>query len=237
MEPNGGDSAELCIERLTRKLSEVEAVVTASEGKANHMRKERDAAKTENEKLRKEVARLKNELLKVRMNSALKEKEITDVLDVKDGSKGTGYIDSDHLVDQKRRGSLPVSTMWRQTGARRGIFDHPKDLRKLLDKKSNELVQHRQQYRIFENKFQDEVNRCSKLEQDTECLKQLLVDLLGIHGRYHRSYVFPCSNFSAVVFLVLIFFDAYCHIRICDEQLSFLNELKNSAYKVFYRRE
>lgn len=90
MEPNGGDSAELCIERLTRKLSEVEAVVTASEGKANHMRKERDAAKTENEKLRKEVARLKNELLKVRMNSALKEKEITDVLDVKDGSKGTG---------------------------------------------------------------------------------------------------------------------------------------------------
>lgn len=116
-----------------------------------------------------------------------------------------GYIDSDHLVDQKRRGSLPVSTMWRQTGARRGIFDHPKDLRKLLDKKSNELVQHRQQYRIFENKCQDEVNRCSKLEQDTECLKQLLVDLLGIHGRYHRSYVFPCSNFSAVVFLVLIF--------------------------------
>ena len=90
MEQNGDDSAELCIERLTRKLSEVEAIVTASEGKANHMRKERDAAKTENEKLRKEVARLKNELLKVRMNSALKEKEVTDVLDVKDGSKGTG---------------------------------------------------------------------------------------------------------------------------------------------------
>ena len=93
MEPNGGNSAELCIERLTRKLSEVEAVVTASEGKANHMRKERDVAKTENEKLRKEVARLKNELLKVRMNSALREKEVPDELDVKDGSKGTGnYI-------------------------------------------------------------------------------------------------------------------------------------------------
>lgn len=90
MEPNGGDSAELCIERLTRKLSEVEAVVTASEGKANHMKKERDVAKLENEKLRKEVARLKNELLKVRMNSALKEKEVIDVLDVKVGSKGTG---------------------------------------------------------------------------------------------------------------------------------------------------
>ena len=90
MESNGGDSAELCIERLTRKLSEVEAVVKASEGRANHMRKERDSAKTENEKLRKEVARLQNELLKVRMNSALKDKEITDVLDVKDESKGTG---------------------------------------------------------------------------------------------------------------------------------------------------
>ena len=86
MEPNGGDSAELCIERLTRKLSEVEAVVMDSEGKANYMRKERDAAKTENEKLRKEVARLKNELLKLRMNSALKEKEATDVLDVKNGA-------------------------------------------------------------------------------------------------------------------------------------------------------
>lgn len=90
MEQNGDDSAELCIGRLTRKLSEVEAVVTASEGKANHMRKERDVAKMENEKLRKEVARLKNELLKVQMNSALKEKEVTHALDVKDGSKGTG---------------------------------------------------------------------------------------------------------------------------------------------------
>lgn len=90
MEPNGGDTAELCIERLSRKLSEVETVVATREGKANHMRKERDAAKTENEKLRKEVARLKNELLKVRMDTALKEKEITEVLDVKDGSNGAG---------------------------------------------------------------------------------------------------------------------------------------------------
>ena len=117
-----------------------------------------------------------------------------------------GNVDSSLLVDQKRRGSLPVSTMWRQTGTRRGILDHSKDLRKLLDKRSNELVQQRQQYRIFENKFQDEVNRCSKLEQDTERLKQLLVDLLGIHGRYHRFYVFPCSNFKTMVFLVLISF-------------------------------
>ena len=115
-----------------------------------------------------------------------------------------GNINSDNLVDQKRRGSLPVSATWRQTGARRGAFDHPKDLRKLLEKRSNELLQQRQQYRIFENKFQGEVNRCSKLEQDTERLKQLLIDLLGIHGRVHRSYVFPCSNFSAAVFLVLI---------------------------------
>lgn len=138
--------------------------------------------------------------LKVKLNT-----ELCSALRISSLYTKPGSIDSDLLVDQKRRGSLPVSAMWRQTG-RKGIFDHPKDLRKLLDKRSNELLQQRQQYRIFENKFQDEANRCSKLEQDTERLKQLLVDLLGIHGRYHRSYVFQCSNFKAVVILVLIVF-------------------------------
>lgn len=114
-------------------------------------------------------------------------------------------IDCDLLTSQNRRRSLPVTARWRQTG-RRVSLDHPTDLRKLLDKRSNELLQQRQQYRIFENKFQCEAERCSKLEQDTERLKKLVLDLLGIHDeRYHRSSgVLPCSNYTAVFLLVLI---------------------------------
>lgn len=83
-------------------------------------------------------------------------------------------------------------------------------MRKLLDKRSNELLQQRQHYRIFENKFESEAERCSKLEQDAERLKQLLGDLLGIHGRYHRSFVFPCGKkvtvavFAALIALTII---------------------------------
>ena len=87
---------------------------------------------------------------------------------------------------------------------RRGSADHHKDLRKLLDKRSDELLQQRQQYRIFENRFKQEELRCRRLEQDTECLKQLLVDLLSIHSRYHRSNMFPCSKVTGVVISVLI---------------------------------
>ncbi|XP_078364398.1 uncharacterized protein LOC144648816 [Oculina patagonica] len=205
MEPNDGDTAELCIERLSRKLSEVEVVMATSEGKANQLKKERDVARKANERLRKEVTRLNNELLKVRMNAALNEMEIIEELDDKDGANGAGYIDGAFLTSQNRRRSLPVTARWRQTG-RRGSLDQPADLRKLLDKRSNELLQQRQQYRIFENKFHCEAKRCSKLEQDTKRLKQLVQDLLGIHdGRYHRSSgVLSCSKNRAVFLLVFI---------------------------------
>lgn len=91
-EPNEGDAAELCIERLSRKLAEVEIVMATSEGKANQMRKERDAARTTNERLRKEITRLNNELFKVRMNTALKEVEIREEQDSKDGTNGEGKL-------------------------------------------------------------------------------------------------------------------------------------------------
>ena len=110
-----------------------------------------------------------------------------------------GSINSDLFMSQRRRGSLPVTSLRRRDSA-----DHPRDLRKLLDKRSNELLQQRQQYRIFENRFKQEEDRCRKLEQDTERLKQLLVDLLSIHSRYHRYHVFPCNNTTAVVICVLI---------------------------------
>lgn len=64
------DSAEVCIRRLSRKLSEVEIVMATQEGKANQMKKERDAERSENEQLKKEVRRLNNELLKERTISA-----------------------------------------------------------------------------------------------------------------------------------------------------------------------
>lgn len=105
----------------------------------------------------------------------------------------------DLAMKRRRRGSLPVASM-----RRRGSADHHKDLRKLLDKRSDELLQQRQQYRIFENRFKQEELRCRRLEQDTERLKQLLVDLLSIHSRYHRSYMFPCSKVTGVVISVLI---------------------------------
>lgn len=81
------DSAEVCIRRLSRKLSEVEIVMATQEGKANQMKKERDAERSENEQLKKEVRRLNNELLKEKTISAAlikrnckeeNDKEITD---------------------------------------------------------------------------------------------------------------------------------------------------------------
>ena len=81
------DSAEVCFRRLSRKLSEVEIVMATQQGKANQMKKERDAERSENEQLKKEVRRLKNELLKEKTISAAlikrnckeeNDKEITD---------------------------------------------------------------------------------------------------------------------------------------------------------------
>lgn len=91
-DPDHCDNAELCIKRLSRKLTEVEIVMTTQEGKTNQMRKERDAERAENERLRKEITKLNNELLRERTNSAQKEKEIRVKRDetVTDGKKEAG---------------------------------------------------------------------------------------------------------------------------------------------------
>ncbi|PFX18843.1 uncharacterized protein LOC111338958 [Stylophora pistillata] len=199
VEQNDGDTAELCIERLLTKLSEVEIVLAAHEGRANQMKKERDAANAANERLQKEITKLTNNLLRNRWSSAVQNIGIIEEQENGDGNFEGEDENYDLALNRRRRGSLPVASM-----RRRGSLDHPKDLRKLLDQRSNEVLQQRQQYRIFANRFKQEVRRCSRLEQDTERLKQLLVDLLSIHNRFHRSYVFPCNNVTAVVIIVLI---------------------------------
>lgn len=182
------------MKRLSRKLSEVEIVMTTQEGKANQMRKERDAERAENEQLKKEIIKLNNQLLKERMMiSASIKRNITEQQDetVTDGKQESG--DMDFALSHTRRGSLPVTSVWKQNG-RRGSQDHPKDLRKLLDRRSNDLLQQRQQYRIFENRFQKQADRCDKLDRDLERLSQLLVKLLGLHGRHHGCSVFQHNN-------------------------------------------
>ena len=103
----------------------------------------------------------------------------------------SGEIDSD--PSQRWRVSLPVSSMWKQIG-RKSSQDLPKDMKKLLDKRSNELLQQRQQYRLFENRFRQEADRCSKIDRDLERVNQLLADLLWLHGKYHGSSEFKCNN-------------------------------------------
>lgn len=71
VEQNDGDTAELYIERLLTKLSEVEIVLAAHEGRANQMKKERDAANAANERLQKEITKLTNKLLRNRWSSAV----------------------------------------------------------------------------------------------------------------------------------------------------------------------
>ena len=70
------DNPEECINRLLVKLSKVETAMVASEGRANQIRKERDAEKATNEKLRKQLAKLTNDLLRKRMESDEYEREV-----------------------------------------------------------------------------------------------------------------------------------------------------------------
>ena len=89
-----GDTAELCIERLTSKLSEVEIVMATNEGKVNQMRKERDAERAANERLQKEITKLNTERLRERMNFARRESEILQEEDETEGTNGAG---NDHI--------------------------------------------------------------------------------------------------------------------------------------------
>lgn len=93
------------------------------------------------------------------------------------------------MPSQTRRGSLPVSSLWKPF-QRRGFQDFPKDLRKLLDRRSNELLQQKQQYRIFEHRFKQQADRCIKMDSDLERLDQLLVELLGLHAKCHGCSIF-----------------------------------------------
>ena len=92
MEPNNGDTAELCIERLSRKLSEVENVMAANEGRANQMRKERDASKAANERLQKEIIKLNNKLLRKGWNSAVGDIGIIEEQEETDGNVEGGIL-------------------------------------------------------------------------------------------------------------------------------------------------
>lgn len=86
VEQNDGDTAELCIERLLTKLSEVEIVMTAHEGRANQMRKERDAANATNERLQKEITKMKSILLRNKWSSAFQDVGIIEEQENADGS-------------------------------------------------------------------------------------------------------------------------------------------------------
>ena len=79
VDPVKCDSPELCMKRLSKKVSEVEIILANQEGRKNQMRKERDAQRVENERLKKEITKLNNELLRERTNSAQKERQIRDL--------------------------------------------------------------------------------------------------------------------------------------------------------------
>ena len=79
VDPVKCDSPGLCMKRLSKNVSEVEIILANQEGRTNQMRKERDAQRVENERLKKEITKLNNELLRERTNSAQKERQIRDL--------------------------------------------------------------------------------------------------------------------------------------------------------------
>lgn len=79
VDPVKCDSPELCMKRLSKKVSEVEIILGNQEGRTNQMKNERDAQRVENERLKKEITKLNNELLRERTNSAQKERQIRDL--------------------------------------------------------------------------------------------------------------------------------------------------------------
>lgn len=87
------NNAESCFKRLYRKLSTVAVIMADREGRENQIRKERDAERTQNERLKKEVKKLKNQLLCERTNSAQKDKKIK-VLEQEKTQGGGRPIDS-----------------------------------------------------------------------------------------------------------------------------------------------
>ncbi|XP_031573927.1 uncharacterized protein LOC116307761 [Actinia tenebrosa] len=70
------ETPEDCAKRLSRRLSEYEAASIDIEGRANQLRKERDAERALNQKLHKEVEKLSNQLLHERTTNALLAKKV-----------------------------------------------------------------------------------------------------------------------------------------------------------------
>ena len=83
------DNVEFCLKRLSRKLSTVAVIMADREGRENQTRKERDAERAQNERLKKEVKKLKNALLCERTNSAQKDKKIKVLEHEKSGGRPT----------------------------------------------------------------------------------------------------------------------------------------------------
>lgn len=81
------DNVEFCLKRLSRKLSSVAVIMADREGRENQTRKERDVERAQNERLKKEVKKLKNELLCERTNSAQKDKKIKVLEHEKSGGR------------------------------------------------------------------------------------------------------------------------------------------------------
>lgn len=84
------EAREACtIKRLSKQLTEYEMTCIDSQGRAKQYRKERDVERSLNEKLRKEVDKLSNQLLCERMRVSCLEKELKSIGENKeDSTKG-----------------------------------------------------------------------------------------------------------------------------------------------------
>lgn len=81
------DNVEFFLKRLSTKLSSVAVIMADREGRENQTRKERDVERAQNERLKKEVKKLKNQLLCERTNSAQKDKKIKVLEHEKSGGR------------------------------------------------------------------------------------------------------------------------------------------------------
>lgn len=88
----GNESPQDCAKRLSRRLSEYEAASIDTAGRANQLRKERDAERTINQKLRKEIEKLSNQLLRERTTSAQLVKEVKILENKKDDEVKKGMV-------------------------------------------------------------------------------------------------------------------------------------------------
>lgn len=97
-----GSSQSLELQRLANQLSDYGAAYIESRGRANLLRKERDAERSANEKLRKEVDKLSNRLLCERMRVSSLEKDGKKLNKSAEDLINKGII---NIVSQSKTGS------------------------------------------------------------------------------------------------------------------------------------